>query len=623
MAKPPYPSLPPFLSRRTLSWFLLIAFLCSLSYLIGSYQNSKSLSQTTQLSNPNCLQLNLSTPQNPSSFPLDFQPHHPASLPTIPAAGLQPIEFCPKNFTDYCPCQDPVRERQFDMSTMLHRERHCPNTDERRRCLIPRPDGYRTPFSWPKSREFAWFANVPYKRLTESKKKQNWVRLEGDRLVFPGGGTSFPTGVKGYIDEIGRVVPLKTGEVRTVLDIGCGVASFGAYLMDFGILTMSIAPRDIHEAQVQFALERGLPAMLGILSTYRLPYPSRSFDMAHCSRCLVQWAGYGGLYLMEIDRVLRPGAYWVLSGPPINWRNNYKGWQRQTKDLEQEQASIEDLARRLCWKKIAERGAFAVWQKPTNHIHCIRKSKILASPPFCTATDPDAAWYKKMEMCITPLPEVKSIKEMAGGSLMKWPKRLNAAPPRTFGGNVEGITVKIFSQDNQLWTRRVLHYARVLSFITVGKYRNVMDMNAGLGGFASALSKYPVWVMNVVPSDTKNNTLGFIYERGLIGTYMDWCEAFSTYPRTYDLIHASRVLSMYIDKCDILDILLEMDRILRPEGAVIIRDHVDVVVKAKGVADQLRWHSWISHSENGPHHPEKILFVDNSIKVNAKEGTRK
>ena len=66
--------------------------------------------------------------------------------------------------------------------------------------------------------------------------------------------------------------------------------------MDYNILTMSIAPMDIHEAQVQFALERGLPAMLVILSTYRLPYPSRSFDMAHCSRCLVPWTAYGTQY---------------------------------------------------------------------------------------------------------------------------------------------------------------------------------------------------------------------------------------------------------------------------------------------------------------------------------------
>lgn len=117
------------------------------------------------------------------------------------------------------------------MSQMLHRERHCPGEDERSRCLIPMPEGYRTPVPWPNSREFIWFANVPYKRLTESKKKQNWVRLKGDQLVFPGGGTSFPRGVKGYVDEIAGVVPLRTGVVRTVLDIGCGVSEFDWFFL--------------------------------------------------------------------------------------------------------------------------------------------------------------------------------------------------------------------------------------------------------------------------------------------------------------------------------------------------------------------------------------------------------
>ena len=57
------------------------------------------------------------------------------------------------------------------------------------------------------------------------KKNQNWVRLEGDRLVFPGGGTSFPKGIEGYIEEINGVLPLKKGNIRTVLDVGCGVSA--------------------------------------------------------------------------------------------------------------------------------------------------------------------------------------------------------------------------------------------------------------------------------------------------------------------------------------------------------------------------------------------------------------
>lgn len=56
---------------------------------------------------------------------------------------------------------------------------------------------------------------------------------------------------------------------------------------------MSFAPKDNHEAQVQFALERGVPAIIGVLGTIRLPFPSRAFDMAQCSRCLIPWASDG------------------------------------------------------------------------------------------------------------------------------------------------------------------------------------------------------------------------------------------------------------------------------------------------------------------------------------------
>ncbi|KAH7573395.1 hypothetical protein JRO89_XS03G0139600 [Xanthoceras sorbifolium] len=593
--------------------------LVSLFYFLGSYYSFNSTTTTVaplhQLQNPplNCNSLLNSTTHLSISPPLDYEPHHRLSLPPNPPQNLPLFEFCPNNFTNYMPCHDLSTENNFTRERLFYRERHCPGAQERLKCLVPKPAGYKRPFSWPESRDHAWFKNVPSKKLTVYKKSQNWVRLEGNLLVFPGGGTSFPMGVKGYVDVIKRIVPLKSGKIRTVLDVGCGVASFGAALLGYDILTMSIAPRDIHEAQVQFALERGLPAMLGILSTYRLPYPSRSFDMIHCSRCLVPWTRYDGLYLMEIDRVLRPGGYWVLSGPPISWRTSYEGWKMEAKDLENEQISLEDLAKRLCWKKIAERNPIAVWRKPTNHVHCIRKLKVLKSPQFCATSDRDAGWYKKMDPCLTPLPEVQNIHNISGGSFENWPKRLNSDPPRIRIGTIEGITVKSFNEHNQLWKKRVSYYGIILKSLPSGKHRNIMDMNAGLGGFAAALTKKPVWVMNVVPFNAKPNTLAVLYERGLIGTYMDWCESFSTYPRTYDLIHAHGVFSMYMDKCDIVDIVLEMYRILRPEGAVIVRDHVDLIVKVKGITDRMRWNSKIMHSENGPFHPEKILLVDNSV----------
>lgn len=71
------------------------------------------------------------------------------------------------------------------------------------------------------------------------------------------------------------------------------VASWGAYLLSRKVIAMSFAPRDSHEAQVQFALERGVPAVIGVLGSIKLPYPSRAFDMAHCSRCLIPWGANG------------------------------------------------------------------------------------------------------------------------------------------------------------------------------------------------------------------------------------------------------------------------------------------------------------------------------------------
>jgi hypothetical protein len=76
---------------------------------------------------------------------------------------------------------------------------------------------------------------------------------------------------------------------RVILDVGCGVGSFGGYLFERDVIAMSFAPKDEHEAQVQFALERGIPAISAVMGTQRLQFPSRVFDLIHCARCRVPW----------------------------------------------------------------------------------------------------------------------------------------------------------------------------------------------------------------------------------------------------------------------------------------------------------------------------------------------
>ncbi|KAF3969745.1 hypothetical protein CMV_006498 [Castanea mollissima] len=539
---------------------------------------------------------------------LNYETHHGGDAGTVDESEGEAKEFkpCDDRYIDYTPCQDQMRAMTFPRENMNYRERHCPPEEEKLHCLIPAPKGYVTPFPWPKSRDYVPYANAPYKSLTVEKAVQNWIQYEGNVFRFPGGGTQFPQGADAYINQLASVIPFDNGMVRTALDTGCGVASWGAYLFKKNVLAMSFAPRDSHEAQVQFALERGVPAVIGVLGTIKLPYPDRSFDMAHCSRCLINWGSNDGMYMMEVDRVLRPGGYWVLSGPPINWKVNYQAWQRPKEELQEEQRKIEEIAKSLCWEKKHEKGEIAIWRKRINYDNCRDQD---SQPTMCESGNGGNVWYKKMEGCVTPYPETTSADENAGGEWKPFPERLNAVPFRISSGSIPGISVEAYQEDNQSWKKHVNAYKRINKILDSGRYRNIMDMNAGLGSFAAALESPKLWVMNVMPTIAEKDTLGVIFERGLIGIYHDWCEAFSTYPRTYDLIHVNGVFSLYKDRCDAEDILLEMDRILRPEGAVIFRDKADVLIKVKRIVQGMRWNTKMVDHEDGPLVPEKILFA--------------
>ncbi|KAK7358480.1 hypothetical protein VNO77_00408 [Canavalia gladiata] len=598
--------------RNRLTWILGVSGLCIFSYIMGAWRNTPTPNNQSDVytkvdCNSGSSPSDMASSVIPSSTStLDFGSHHHIDINNT--GGVKEFPPCDMSYSEYTPCQDPVRGRKFDRNMLKYRERHCPSKEELLYCLIPAPPKYKTPLKWPQSRDYAWYDNIPHKELSIEKAVQNWIQVEGDRFRFPGGGTMFPRGADAYIDDINELIPLTNGNIRTAIDTGCGVASWGAYLLKRDILAMSFAPRDTHEAQVQFALERGVPAMIGIMASQRMPYPARAFDMAHCSRCLIPWEKFDGQYLIEVDRVLRPGGYWILSGPPIRWKKYWRGWERTQEDLKQEQDSIEEVAKRICWTKVIEKDDLAIWQKPINHVECVQSRQIYKTPHICQSDNHDMAWYQLMEKCITPLPEVSSSDKVAGGALEKWPKRAFAVPPRISSGLIPSITVEKFQKDNDVWRERIAHYKHIIP-LSQGRYRNIIDMNAYLGGFAAALTKYPVWVMNVVPPNSEHDTLGAIYERGFIGTYHDWCEAFSTYPRTYDLIHASNVFGIYQDRCNITIILLEMDRILRPEGTVIFRETVELLVKIKTITDVMRWKSTIMDHESGPFNPEKILFA--------------
>lgn len=69
------------------------------------------------------------------------------------------------------------------------------------------------------------FRNVPYDWINKQKSNQNWLRKEGEKFLFPGGGTMFPRGVGAYVDLMQDLIPeMLDGTIRTAIDTGCGVS---------------------------------------------------------------------------------------------------------------------------------------------------------------------------------------------------------------------------------------------------------------------------------------------------------------------------------------------------------------------------------------------------------------
>ncbi|PIA47536.1 hypothetical protein AQUCO_01400286v1 [Aquilegia coerulea] len=496
---------------------------------------------------------------------------------------------------DYIPCLDNLQAIRKLRTTKHyeHRERHCP--EEGPTCLVPLPEGYRQPIKWPQSREKIWYYNVPHTKLVEVKGHQNWVKVSGEYLIFPGGGTQFKRGAPHYIDFIEEIAPdIAWGKhIRMVLDVGCGVASFGGYLFDRDVLTMSLAPKDEHEAQVQFALERGIPAISAVMGTKRLPFPGRVFDVIHCARCRVPWHIEGGKLLLELNRLLRPGGYFVWSATPVYQKNEEDAgiWKE-----------MSTLLKNMCWEVVVinkdqvNRVGVAVFRKPSSN-ECYEKRRE-NSPPLCKdSDDPNAAWNVLLQACMHKVPVDAS--EPGSQWPEQWPQRLDK-PPYWLKSTQVGVYGKAapedFSADYEHWKHVIANSYLNGMGISWSSVRNVMDMRSVYGGFAAALKDLKVWVMNVVPTDSPD-TLPIIYERGLFGIYHDWCESFSTYPRSYDLLHADHLFSKLKKRCNLLPVLAEVDRILRPGGKLILRDNSETINEMENMLKSLHWEIRLSYSK--------------------------
>ncbi|XP_057481663.1 probable methyltransferase PMT5 [Actinidia eriantha] len=526
------------------------------------------------------------------------------------ATRLREFNLCGRERENYVPCYNVSGNSLAGLKDGEEFDRHCDVSQEQHRCLVRPPKDYKIPMRWPAGKDVIWSGNVKISKdqlLSSGSVTKRLMLLEENQIAFYSEDGLIYDGVKDYSRQIAEMIGLGSDSefleagVRTILDIGCGFGSFGAHLLSLKLMAVCVAAYEVTGSQVQLALERGLPAIIGNFVSMQLPCPSLSFDMVHCAQCGIFWDKKDGMFLIEVDRLLKPGGYFVLTSPAVQPHRN---------SLNSKKGSIltpiEEFTQKLCWSLLAQQDETFIWQK-TEDSQCYISGK-QSVVPLCKEGQDAQSYYQPLLPCISGTASKRwiPIQNKSSGSFQ------SAAEIE-----VHGVHPDDFFDDLQNWKSVLRNYWSLLTPLIFSDHpkrpgdedplppynmlRNVMDMNAHYGGLNAAFleAKKSVWVMNVVPTGARN-TLPLILDQGFTGVLHDWCEPFPTYPRTYDMLHAKGLfLHLTSEGCNVMNLFLEMDRILRPEGWVIVSDELGLIEKARSLATQIRWEARVIDLQNG------------------------
>ncbi|KAK6802793.1 hypothetical protein RDI58_000576 [Solanum bulbocastanum] len=519
---------------------------------------------------------------------------------------IKDIGFCGKERENYVPCYNVSANTLTGLKDGEEFDRHCELSRGQPHCLVRPPKDYKIPLTWPAGRDIIWSGNVRLTKdqfLSSGSMTKRLMLLEENQIAFHSDDGMMVDSVKDHSHLIAEMIGLGSDAeflqagVRTVLDIGCGFGSFGGHLLSLKLMALCVAEYESSGSQVQFALERGLPAVIGNFISKQLPFPSLSYDMVHCAQCGIIWDSKDGLFLIEIDRVLKPGGYFILTSPTTQPQQQDSSTSAKKGSMS---IPLEEFTKKLCWSLLGQQEETFIWQKTVNS-QCYSSQ---LSIPICKGEDMQL-YYQPLAHCIS------------GTSSNRWvPIHDRSGLLNSTDIEIHGVDPDDFFEDSGFWKSALRNYWSLLSPLIFSDHpkrpgeedplppynmvRNVMDMNAHYGGLNAAMeASKSGWVMNVVPLGARN-TLPLILDRGLAGILHNWCEPFPTYPRTYDMLHANGLLSHISSQdCSMLELLLEMDRILRPEGWIILSDTLGPIEKARMLATQIRWEARVIDLQNG------------------------
>lgn len=85
-------------------------------------------------------------------------------------------------------------------------------------------------------------------------------------------------------------------------------------------------------------------------------------------------------YIIEVDRLLRPGGYLAISGPPVQWQKQEKEW-----------AALQAAAQALCYEVVIVEGNTVIWKKPSEGT-CLPNGNEFGIDLCANSDDPSEAW---------------------------------------------------------------------------------------------------------------------------------------------------------------------------------------------------------------------------------------
>ena len=134
-------------------------------------------------------------------------------------------------------------------------------------------------------------ANAEY---TDAKARESWAKDEIDWGMF--------SGLESELNALGDVAG------KDVVELGCGTAYFGAWLVKRGARVTGVDPTPAQlDTARRMSEEFGLPMELVEASAEDVPLPDASFDVAVSEYGASIWAD-PELWIAEAARLLRPGG---------------------------------------------------------------------------------------------------------------------------------------------------------------------------------------------------------------------------------------------------------------------------------------------------------------------------